>query len=567
MKHVGPISGIATHGDRYVATAGYDNQVLLWDGPTKVPVHRVFHDHLANQCTFSPDGRLLATASSDYTARLWTIPDLRLVTVFSGHVDDIEMVAFAPDGQRVATASRDHTIRLFDLAGRELVHLVGHEADVISVSWMPGGTELVSSSDDGTVRRWDTLSGAEIGRTSLEGVETDTIAVTEDGVIFAGDDEGRISLIAGERATQVPAHEAGIKRLVYSPDKQVLVSLSYDRTLAMWERDGDGIARVHTASIPDIIWPRSCAFLGDDRLAFGTFGSSYGVYDYTTGEWDLDGIEQGVGFNAVLAAPDRVYAVGDAGLVCADGEPVQELGTLCNFLVGLGEHILTGGQAGRVFEARTGRELYQHHSPLNCGTPFERDGAEHVAIGTYTGEALIFRLDPIGEIAFVTSVEMHDNAIKGVAATADTLFSVCATGAAAFHSIDDFSCLSRHEDGHDRIANGCVAIQPDRFASVSRDLKLRVWSGDEVTVIDTPHRNSIKCVTASVDGRHIATGSYVGMVAIYDLEQEEWSSVTRPTAAGISCLTPGREPGTFIASSYDGQLYPIAVPVTASLAA
>jgi WD40 repeat protein len=190
-----------------------------------------------------------------------------------------------------------------------------------------------------------------------------------------------------------------------------------------------------------------------------------------------------------------------------------------------------------------------------------------VAIGTYTGEALIFRLDPTGGIAFVTSIEMHDNAIKGIAATAGTLFSVCATGAAAFHRISDFSCLSRHEDGHDRIANGCVAIQPDRFASVSRDLKLRLWSEDEVTVIETPHRNSIKCVTASVDGRHVATGSYVGVVAIYDLEHEEWSSVTRPTASGISSLTPGDTPGTFIASSYDGQLYPIEVPVTSPVAA
>ena len=66
MKHIGPISGIAAHAAEFVATAGYDNQVILWNARTGLPIHRVHHDHLANQCAFSADGKHLVSASSDY---------------------------------------------------------------------------------------------------------------------------------------------------------------------------------------------------------------------------------------------------------------------------------------------------------------------------------------------------------------------------------------------------------------------------------------------------------------------------------------------------------------------
>src|SRR5690606_36602577 len=146
VHHVAPISGVACWRNEFVATAGYDNKVILWDAATHLPLARASHDHLANQCVFSPCGRYLATASSDYTARLWRVADLSLAAVYSGPTDDVEMVAFRADGERVATASRDRRIRVFPRDG-DLRHvLTGHAADVISVQWLTDGRRLVSSS-------------------------------------------------------------------------------------------------------------------------------------------------------------------------------------------------------------------------------------------------------------------------------------------------------------------------------------------------------------------------------------------------------------------------------------
>ncbi|HYO52888.1 WD40 repeat domain-containing protein [Archangium sp.] len=557
MKHIGPISGIAAYKDTYVATAGYDNQVILWRGSDRTALARVHHDHLANQCAFSPCGRYLVSSSSDFSARIWELPSLRLRAVLSPHEDDVEMSVFSEGGDRVATCSRDHTIRVFSLDGKLQARLQGHQADVISVSWEQGSSRLISSSDDGTIRRWDTETGALLETVDLNGVETDTIALAEDGTVFAGNDNGELLLIRKGDVSHIPAHAAGIKRLTYSAGQ--LVSLSYDRSVMIWSFSNGKLKRLRVSDLPSIVWPRSCAFFGSSQLVFGTFGSTYATYDYVKNVWDTSGIEPDISLNAVTHAKGSTYAIGDAGIVYRDGQKSSSLGSLCNFLLPFGDSVLTGGQMGEVFDGVRGKSIYHHRSPLNCGATFTRNGVPHAIIGAYTGEGLVFRQEG-DAIVHVATVSLHENAIKGVACSGDTIFSVCATGAAAFHRIGDFGLVRRVDKAHERIANGCVALRDGRFASISRDRKLRLWHEGEATVFSSPHLNSIKCIAASADGRWLATGDYAGTLGLFDIERQKWARVIRPTASGISSVAPAPQPGTFTASSYDGQLYTVSGP-------
>lgn len=559
LRHRGPIAGVAASGS-HVATAGYDNQVILWDSATRQPLARGMHDHLVNQCAFSADGRWLVSASSDCSARVWAVPEMRLHAVLTGHRDDVDMAAFSPDDQFIATCALDRSVRIFDRAGRCLHEMHGHTGNVLSLAWTADGRQVVSTSVDGSLRTWCALTGTALAVTDLQ-VRSDSVEISPEGTVYAADDLGRVALIQDGATRFVRAHRAGVKKIALNAEKGLLVSLSYDRSLAVWRVQPDASLMLMARSeLPETIWARAACVLPDGRIAVGTFGNTYAVFDPNSLLWDLHGVAAGRAINAVLSVGRKVYSVGDAGQVRVNDATLAEMGSLCNFLVAAGERVFTGGQLGQVYNAATGVVLYQHHSPLNCATAFERDNRPHLAVGSYTGEILLFALDQEGCLTLVQTLAMYENAVKGLKACDGVLFSVCANTDVAWHDVADGKLLHHIRHGHERIANACCAIGGGRFASVSRDRSLRLWALNELGVTEifaSPHPNSVKCVAVNDDQTLLLTGSYGGTLALFDLQLRRWAALQRPTVAGISSITWDSAGGQFLAASYDGQLYPV----------
>jgi WD40 repeat protein len=140
-----------------------------------------------NEVDFSPDGRYLASASSDSTIRLWDASTGRTLRTFSGHTESVTSVSFSPDGHYLATGGEDEIVRLWEVStGRALRTFSGHTVAVLSVSFSPDGHYLVSTSDH--IRLWEVSSGRWLASLYSVGA-SDWVVVDPEGH-FDGSEDG-----------------------------------------------------------------------------------------------------------------------------------------------------------------------------------------------------------------------------------------------------------------------------------------------------------------------------------------------------------------------------------------
>jgi WD40 repeat protein len=217
--------------------------VSVWDVATgKQQSLLLGHKSFSSSMLFSPDGKLLATASNDQKIRLWDVATGKELHQMKELTFSL---AFSRDGRSLASAAQ--TVRLWDVATGQLqATLSGNGAGAVnSLVFTPDGTQLVAGAQDeiilwdvGTrklVRKWPSSNNYRL-------------AVSRDGSTLASSGAVMIRLwetASGRPFHSYPGHEGEVASVAFSPNGKLLVSISWsEKTLRLWETTTGKLLRV-----------------------------------------------------------------------------------------------------------------------------------------------------------------------------------------------------------------------------------------------------------------------------------------------------------------------------------
>ncbi|KAK4686004.1 ribosome assembly protein 4, partial [Tremellales sp. Uapishka_1] len=152
---------IATSPETLI-TGSDDHTLFLWPeqasasftstATPKKPLARLTgHQKQVNHVAFSPDGRWIASAGFDNAVKIWEGRTGKFIASLRGHVAAVYRLAWSADSRMLVSASKDTTLKLWDLKTYKIrIDLPGHTDEVYCVDFV--ADKIVSGGRDKTVK-------------------------------------------------------------------------------------------------------------------------------------------------------------------------------------------------------------------------------------------------------------------------------------------------------------------------------------------------------------------------------------------------------------------------------
>jgi WD40 repeat protein len=166
-----------------------------------------------------------------------------VIDELSGHSSFVMSVAWSPDGKKLATGSTDITVRLWSVSSGQETILAGHTSFVLSLAMSHDGRHMASSTGDCALRIWDLGSSP----TELCTLGNNTSAFTclafnsNSSCLASGTQDGSVkvwkftpSLKALEQLCTMTKHSAWVHCVEWSSSDKYIVSWSWDNTVLIW---------------------------------------------------------------------------------------------------------------------------------------------------------------------------------------------------------------------------------------------------------------------------------------------------------------------------------------------
>lgn len=204
----------------YLYNAGNDTRIKAFDAGA-------IHTKDVLDIVFNKNSTLMLTGSSDKKVKLWSIPDGKILTTYSGHASPVIAVRFAQGDQLVITLGEDGTVKVFNREdGKELYTKNDFQKPVRALDATVDGKYFAVGGGDRVIKVYETNTGAII------------------------------KTLAG--------HSGWIRTLAFSPDSKTLASGGDDRMIYLWdvESGNKSIELAQRGWIYDLEFSKDGKYLG-----------------------------------------------------------------------------------------------------------------------------------------------------------------------------------------------------------------------------------------------------------------------------------------------------------------
>ncbi len=174
----------------------------------------------------------------------------------TGHTATINHVAFSPDGKFLASASSDHTIQIWEIRSGKIVLKIDASESVYAVAFSPDG-KLIAGGTSEKVKLWDAKTGKQLKNSEEDSfgnlyVAT-SIAFSSDGKLLAAGSGGEGSEVVvwdietGEESYRLAKAKSPI---AFNKSGTRLATASGDDLIKIWDvESGDKIRTIEGAGV------------------------------------------------------------------------------------------------------------------------------------------------------------------------------------------------------------------------------------------------------------------------------------------------------------------------------
>jgi WD40 repeat protein len=461
--------------------------------------------------------------------------------VLSGHAWGLMAAALSPDGKQVATASRDGTARVWDIATATSLRTIPGDDPLLSIAYSPDGTLLATTkgtakADGGFAELWDAATGAKRRTFKLDST-ANHVAFSRDGklVVICSDKQGAslFQVESGELAARLGEATGSAEEAAFSSDGSLVLIRAGNEARVHRSPSGELVATLagHERPILEAAFSRA-----GTRVATASADGTMRVWDARSGKETAKlapsspGYGKALTFHAVAWAPgDGQLAVGakDGSVRLVDPSTGALLHTLHHHSAQV-EAVAYSPSGRRLLSASLDGTALVWDPETGALVEALRGHKEGVLGGLFLGEEQVLtlsedrsaRLWNIVDGAFVRSLAGHTRSVDRIVASADgsILLSASIDTTARVWDTKTGACLAELT-GHEGPVLA-AAISPDGSAVVtgSMNTPARIWDArtGALRVTLPLHDKGANAAAFSADGKLVAIAAIDGPVSVWD---------------------------------------------------